>query len=130
MPQYSPCVDSEKEYSLAPRSAKNVRALRELQVDTTFYSDRERYEYMKEMLWLDDVEETKREREDGEEVMEFEIPDPEMNSLDFLDEVAQLLFPRAGFDDDMGNADYEVVQEALADFLSRTGRKHSGLDLG
>lgn len=122
MAQYSPCTDSDKTFSLAMRSAANVRTLRNLQVRTTFYSDRERYAYLKEMLWLDDVEEEEIE-EDGEKRVRFTIPDPDINSLDFLDEVAQLLFPRAPFTDTMSNVDYEVIQEALSDFLSRTGRK-------
>lgn len=127
--QYSPTVDSEERYSLAPRSAKRVRQLRELQVQSSFYSDRERYEFMKEMLWNDRYEEEEIEGEDGETMMRFEIPDPEINSLTFLDRVAELLFPRAEFDDEMGNVDYETVQEALADFTRRIGRKRSGLDV-
>lgn len=127
--QYRPTVDSEDAYSLAPRSAKRVRRLRELQVQSSFYSDRERYQFMKEMLWDDRYEEEEIETDDGETAMRFEIPDPEINSLAFLDRVAELLFPRADFDEEMGNVDYEVVQEALADFTRRIGRKRSGLDV-
>jgi hypothetical protein len=126
-PQYSPVVGSEQQYSLAPRSAKNVRALRELQVKTSFYSDRERYELMKEMLWTDRYEEKERETEEGTEIATFEIDDPELSSLDFLDRVAELLFPRAEFEADMSNVDYEVIQEALADFTRRFERQSGGL---
>ena len=115
--------DMDSEYPLASPVAKTVRALRRLQVKAAYYDDAERYAILKEMLWLDDVEE--EEHDDG--TVTFTVPDPELSSLDFLDQAAALLFPTAPVEEHADHIDYEKVQQALGNFTSAFERQRSGL---
>lgn len=114
MATYRVLDDMDSEYRLAEAVPKTVRALRALQVKSTYYSDTERYHLLQEMLWTDDIEE--EENNDG--TVTFEVPDPEISSLDFLEQAAALLFPSAPVEEHADHIVYRQVREALENFTS------------
>lgn len=101
---------------LCDTHAENVERVKALQVRTNYYSDAERKEVVEEMGWEEEW------LEDGA-LKRHDLP-----AFRFKQKIAKILFPRAPFDDADKYIDFEVVEEALGDFLSRTGRGSQNLN--
>jgi hypothetical protein len=114
-----------KKYPLADRSARVVKALRKLQVDTTFYTIQERYNLIKEMMW--DKEWVKSQEEKDANIT-FELVPASMNPIDFIEKVSVVLFPDAPVEENSDEIDHEVAIQALEDFTTRTDRKRQKLN--
>lgn len=125
-------------YPLAEPSAKRVRALRRLQVDTTYYTEAERIAFIEEMRWEDEWIEsvryfdkdgnptTKDAKGDAEAVRWVrKVKEPGLDRFAFMDRATQLLFPTAPIAGNEDWIDYEQAEEALGFFCARFERKSS-----
>lgn len=118
-----------EEHPLADRSARNVRRLRKLQVRTGYYADQERRSICEEMGWEDKWLQWPEDEEEAAEVDPEELPlkEPDLPAFEFKAEAAKVLFPTVDIEDREDYLDYEVVEEALQDFLSRIARPQMSL---
>lgn len=114
-------------HPLPEATARIVRALRALQVESSYYSDMERYGFIREMLWEADYVEGEERLKDakGEEVgTRYLLKAATLSHYDFLDAVAALLFPTAPVAANKEHVDYGACEEALEAFEGKFRRRN------
>lgn len=115
-------LDGQQPYPLAARTSRRVKKLRELQVSSAYYSERDRYGIAKEMCmdaWI--VSETE-DADNG--TVTFDMKAPEIGADEFRDKVAALLFPEAPVEDHADDINYDAVEDALEAFLGFIEPRH------
>lgn len=118
--KYKILTNSDDVYELADRSGRTVKALRLLQVRSTYYTVQNRYAIAKEQCLNDWIE----KEEVIEDTISFEMADTDLSVDNFRDEVAKLLFPSAEIAKNIDFIDYGEVEEGLDAFLNFIEPRH------